>query len=1076
MVYVPTQVKQVSFSSGEISPSLHQRFDTAQHASGLKTARNVIVVRHGGIKSRPGFKYVGQAKNLGDETVRFVPHQISADVSYVIAFGDGYLNFIRNEDYVYDKTFDISQILNTAVTVGSNTAVEFVLSASHGMSVGDVVKISDHSLTDSTNILNGDPFLVNREFVVASISSDVPSDPARCYLKTKAGVVVTNNQIASFSAFSPITMKLKRVYSISTGISKSSGALDEFNFSKDDDALIVAHHTFRPKRIVFNSDSDWLISDVTFDPEILGPSGNASNPSNSITNSASLVSGPTKNATGMFTNGVSGVMSITSSAAHGLSVNDIITMSVSYTGTTAFKVASVSGSTNFSITVPVTGVLVNRTGTFNKLSPDIISTLSSASVINRYKITAISGDNYEESLPFTYDPVLMSAFSSPSSGVVTFTTTDDHKLYIGDVLYITGITSSSADCSFTFMNDNYYTVLTVPTAKTFTISVPNFDASPVYDITNFGGFTKDYFIVGSSSEPSASNRISISWNAVEGASEYNIYKAINGFFGKVGVSVTPTFIDYGTIPDLTDSTPIKFTGFQSEDNYPAVVASTRQRRIFANTVNAPSAFQTSRATYLNNFAGDSPLREDSPISGKALSPGISTDFNEILHIIDAGQIIFMTSTGEFTLTDISNGKAVPQIKQGSMIGSSRLSPLVADSTVLFVQSKGSIIRNLDFDYQVDGYRGNDLTIFSSHLVDGHRIISWAYQKTPHSLVYCVREDGVMIVLTYVRDQNVFAWTRHDTAGLFKYVTCISENNEDVIYAAIQRTINGQVITNIEKLTSFSAPEIEDACIIRTEKNYTNVGNISVTFSGGTTWGPSESITCAAASSLFKTTDIGKRIIVHDGQSRVLSVTISARTSGTVVTCTPNITIPSIYRGVAITNWKMATNTVRGLWALEGKSVSIVGDFDVVANPNNASIENVYTVSNGTVTLPSYYNNVRVGLPYNQDVELLDIDSVQQTVINKKKTVGKVSLHLEESKGLFVGGQAPLNELVNDSVSKLTQLKIRDSEDYSEPTNSITGVHIQNIVPLTTSHGRIFIRQSDPLPMTILAVSREVSIT
>jgi len=1014
-------ITQLSFSSGEISPSLYQRFDTAQHSSGLKTARNCTVLRHGGIQSRPGFEYVAHAKEWGSKTVRQVVYPISASISYVLAFGDGYLNVIRDGDYVYDKTFNISQILNTAVTVGSNTAVEFVLSASHGMTVGDVVKITDDSLTDATLILNGDPFLANREFVVASISSSVPSDPARCYLKTKDGIIVTNNQISSFSAFSPITMKLKRIYSLTTGISKASGSLDEFKFSKDADALIIAHHTFRPKRLAYISETSWTISDVTFDPSISGPSGNASNPSNSVTNSASLVSGPTKTATSMFTDGVSGSMAIVSSTSHGLAVGDVISMSVSYTGTTAFKVSSVSDTTHFAISVPINLTLVNQAGTFNKLTPDIVSTLSSSSVINRYKITSIDSNTYEVSLPFTYASVYMSAFSAPSSGVVTFSTTDDHNLYVGDLIYISGITSSNENCSFTFMNDNYYTVLEVNSSKTFKLSVPDFVASPVYDITSFGSFSKDYFLVGSSAEPSSSNRIEISWDSVPGASEYNIYKAINGFFGKVGVSVIPKFVDYGTVPDLTDSTPIKFKEMQSANNYPAVIAYARQRRIFANTINAPDVYQTSRATYLNNFSLDSPLRDDSPISGNVRPSGISPDFNQIQHIIDAGQIIFMTSTAEFSLINMSSGKVVQDIVQISSVGSSSLQPLVADSTILFVQAKGGLIKNILADPNVVRAANSDyddLTIFSSHLVDGHKVVSWAYQKTPHSLVYCVREDGTMIVLTYVRTQNVYAWTRFDTDGLFKDVVCVSENNTDAIYATIERSINGQTVTNIERLTPFTAPIYEDASITRTQKDYSSVGNISITLSGGTTWGNTESITCTASAALFNTTDVGKKILVHVGESRVLSISILSRSSSTVVTCIPDIPVTEAYRNTPILTWKMASDIVTGLWDLEGKDVSILGDFEVVGSPNNKEID-TYTVTNGKVQLPNFYNKVSVGLPYNQDVELLDIGSSSNTLINRNKTVNRVSFQLENSKGIFVGGVAPVNEYVNDSYSKLT---------------------------------------------------------
>lgn len=51
-------ITQRSFAAGEISPALHARADLTRYAVALKTCRNVVVLRAGGVQKRPGTEYV----------------------------------------------------------------------------------------------------------------------------------------------------------------------------------------------------------------------------------------------------------------------------------------------------------------------------------------------------------------------------------------------------------------------------------------------------------------------------------------------------------------------------------------------------------------------------------------------------------------------------------------------------------------------------------------------------------------------------------------------------------------------------------------------------------------------------------------------------------------------------------------------------------------------------------------------------------------------------------------------------------------------------------------------------------
>jgi hypothetical protein len=193
------------------------------------------------------------------------------------------------------------------------------------------------------------------------------------------------------------------------------------------------------------------------------------------------------------------------------------------------------------------------------------------------------------------------------------------------------------------------------------------------------------------------------------------------------------------------------------------------------------------------------------------------------------------------------------------------------------------------------------------------------------------------------------------------------------------------------------------------------------------------------------------------------------TSGTVMTGKPDRTIPAGYRDTAVSTWNRAVNELDGFDHLEGEDISLLADGKVIANPNNSTYP-VLTVSNGKVTLDKPYAVITGGLPITSDLETLDIDNPQgQTLKNKKMIVNRVSFQLEETRGIWGGVRLPSSD---GSQEGLTEMKARSNEAYDKPVDLKTEYTDLNIEPEWTNHGRVCIRQTDPLPVTILAMTPE----
>jgi hypothetical protein len=152
--------------------------------------------------------------------------------------------------------------------------------------------------------------------------------------------------------------------------------------------------------------------------------------------------------------------------------------------------------------------------------------------------------------------------------------------------------------------------------------------------------------------------------------------------------------------------------------------------------------------------------------------------------------------------------------------------------------------------------------------------------------------------------------------------------------------------------------------------------------------------------------------------------------------------------------------LRGLYHLEGKAVVALADGNVIKN---------LTVTNGTITIPSAASKIHVGLSYEAMLKTLDLDlgNVQGlgSVQGRNKAIATVTLRVEKTRGIWVGPKE----------NKLTELKQRQFENWNEAIRLATDD--VEITPTSdwTKGGTIFVKQFDPLPMTILAILPDVRV-
>jgi len=564
----------------------------------------------------------------------------------------------------------------------------------------------------------------------------------------------------------------------------------------------------------------------------------------------------------------------------------------------------------------------------------------------------------------------------------------------------------------------------------------------------------------------------IQWNTVSGASRYRVYKEQGGLYGFIGEedqssSSQHQIVDNNIAPDFAITPPRYETIFSGTDNFPNAVSYFEQRRVFAGTNNEPQTIFMTRSGTESDMSFKLPIRDDDRIKFKVAA----REANRIKHIVPLTQLLFMTEAAEWRVTSVNSDAITPTsiaVKPQSYVGANDTQPVVVNNSMVYIASRGGHARELGYNWQSNGFITGDLSIRAAHLFDGFDVTDMTLAKAPTPVVWMISTSGKLIGLTYVPEQQVGAWHQHDTDGTFESVTTVAEGSVDAAYCVIKRTINGNTKRYIERMGTRDYASQRDSFFVDSGLTYngTNTNNlrtVTITSSGGYTKGSSVTLEFPSSIPVFKvgnnglTTDLNDAIVIVDG-TETYRCDITAIADDHTATVKLDRDLPSNLQNTAITSYEIAERTLLGLSHLVGKTVSILADGAV--HPTRV------VDSNGGIVLNRASSVTHIGLPYVCDLQTLPLAlQVEAFGQGRVKNLNHAWLRVFESSGIFVG---PTSE-------KLTEAKQRTTEPYGSPPSLKTEDIKIMLTPSWQDYGQIFIRQTDPLPLTVVGVTLEVSI-
>lgn len=311
---------------------------------------------------------------------------------------------------------------------------------------------------------------------------------------------------------------------------------------------------------------------------------------------------------------------------------------------------------------------------------------------------------------------------------------------------------------------------------------------------------------------------------VAGAERYNFYRLGGGSYGYIGTADIPGLVDDNIAPDYSQSFPNYRNPFVGEYDKPAVVTFWNQRSVFGRTLNKPNGIFASQSGNVFNMNVARPA-----VASDAVTFAVSgRQVNAVAHLVPLKNLIVLTTDTVFQV-DKEFEPAKIDISPESYRGASRTRPIVIDDIIMFCSAKGTSLRTLGYQFEADGYRGNDLTVFAPHFFRDISIKDLGWAEFPLNVVSAVASDGDVRLLTWQQEQQVWGWSKMQTAGAVESCCVVSEGGEDVTYYIVRREVAGGQRRYVEYTASVRWTDVKDAVYVDCAMRYS--GEPRATFGG-----------------------------------------------------------------------------------------------------------------------------------------------------------------------------------------------------------------------------------------------------
>jgi hypothetical protein len=263
-----------------------------------------------------------------------------------------------------------------------------------------------------------------------------------------------------------------------------------------------------------------------------------------------------------------------------------------------------------------------------------------------------------------------------------------------------------------------------------------------------------------------------------------------------------------TTAAIANSWTLNASVWNATDKYPRAVTLYEQRLQLGGSPGYP---QTLWGTRIGDVLNVELGTKDDDAYAYELS---TSQIAPIQHLAQTSRLMVFTNYNEMSVRGGVEKPISPttiQKKDESTAGSNRVRPVKVGNELIFVQRAGRKVRACGYRYDIDGFDSPDRTAFSEHITESG-IVDMCFQQEPEAQLYCVRADGQIANCTYDTEQEVIAWGRWITDGLFESAASIPTASSEQTWVIVNRTINGATKRYIE----YFSHDLKTDCAITAE--------------------------------------------------------------------------------------------------------------------------------------------------------------------------------------------------------------------------------------------------------------------
>jgi len=854
--------QQSAFTLGEVSPGLFGRQDLARTKVAASTMRNGFPKFSGGYYSRAGTAFVGFSKQTGrDFPPRLITFQFSINQGLALEFGDFYMRVIKNGAYVTETPLPISGITNSnpgivsITTNGATAATPLNAGVTASYAPGDFISLAGGTFAVPATLAVTTTHLLGLHVLLPGGGVYAPADTIHLTggTQTTAAILtvattkvvsatITAGGAGGTNGTATVTGTTGTGTRFQANVTISGGAITAVNY-----IALAGSYSVNPTTPAAEPVTGAGLAGAQLNVQLgvltfaITNAGVFTANSTGGTFTQASTSGSGTGAT--FTGALMGIHAVTVHAPGGYSVfppNPVLQASTTGSGMgAAFNVTWANTPQPF-----VAGDWVNLSGVAGMTQVNNETYVVHNPTATTFEIFDIYGN-----------PVDTTSFTPYASGGLAARIYTTGTPYSEQDLQWLKWAQSADTMTFCCLNQETNAVyqpydLTRHSDTNWSFAAvvagESIDSPSVVNVAATGGVGNAFYLYavtavaadGSESVPTygqlfsaidiaaTPGSVSISWGSVPGAVLYNVYKAAvtydiaQNIGMPIGLIAPVTdgvvFIDSNVVPNFTIVPPTHKNPFPTSSDFPSTVSYVQERRVFADTLNQPDTYFMSQPGAFRNFDTRTPTIDSDAITGAPWSVQV----DGIQWMIDRpGGLVVLTGREAWQLTGPggsslnpqaltpANQQAQPQAFNGAH---NHFPPVVIGEDIIYLQSKGSIFRDLTYQFYQNIYTGADLTLNSSHLFTGLQMQEGAWTEEPYKIFWVAREDGILLSLTYLKAEQIAAWARHDTAGFFATICAVTELPVDALYTGVKRTIGAHTAYTIERMNDRIWNNIDDA--------------------------------------------------------------------------------------------------------------------------------------------------------------------------------------------------------------------------------------------------------------------------